>query len=67
MTKFSSKQLPSMGGHSQFARKLDYGLEIAQVGSVAKPTHRDTVFGWSDSSAYVWTYIKSCVPKFSSK
>ena len=24
-----------MGGHSQFARKLDYGLEIAQVGSVA--------------------------------
>ena len=35
MPKYIPKQLPGMGGHSQFAKKLDHGPEIAQIGSAA--------------------------------
>ena len=45
MPKFSPKQLPGTGGHSRFVRNLNYGAELTQVGSAAKPTHKDTKFG----------------------
>ena len=56
MSKFSSKQPPGTGNHSQFARKLDCGPEITQVGSDAN-RHIETTDLDGQSATLIYEHI----------